>query len=79
MLSEVLARVIAWRSGDVAIDLADVQYIDATSVRVLTGCQQMLDRERRTLSFRSPSRLAARVLRVFGLSEFIDTRERAQR
>ena len=40
--------------------------------------QDTLDRRGRTLIFRSPSTLAARVLDVFGLSDLIEPREGAQ-
>jgi anti-sigma B factor antagonist len=72
VLAETLSRVIVLRSGDVVIDLAGVEFIDTASVRVLTACRRMLDRESRRLTFRSPSRLAARVLRVFGLSALVE-------
>jgi hypothetical protein len=49
-----------------------------TIVRVLTMAQQMLDRQGRTLSFRSPSRLATRMLDLFGLTELIEASGGAQ-
>jgi anti-anti-sigma factor len=72
VLSEALSRVIALPSGDVVIDLAEAKFIDTVTVRVFAASQQMLDRHGRKLTFRSPSRLAARVLDVFGLSDLIE-------
>jgi anti-anti-sigma factor len=77
VLSDVLSRVLTMRSGDVVIDLADAEFIDSSPVGALAAAQQSLDRQHRQLTFRSPSRLAARVLQVFGLSDLIETRERA--
>jgi anti-anti-sigma factor len=59
VLSEALSRVIVKRCGDVVIDLANLEFIDSASVRVLTACKRMLDREGRRLTLRSPSRLPA--------------------
>lgn len=35
-------------------------------------CQAVLDRQDRILTFRSPSRLAIRVLKVFGMTDLVD-------
>jgi anti-anti-sigma factor len=72
VLTDVLSRVITLWSGDVVIDLADAEFIDSSTVGVLAAAQQSLDRQQRELTFRSPSRLAARVLQVFGLSDLIE-------
>jgi len=69
VLSEALSRVIVLRSGDVVIDLAELEFLDTAAVRVLMAGEHMLDREDRRLILRSPSRLAARVLQLFGLSD----------
>jgi anti-anti-sigma factor len=73
-LADVLSRVIAHGAGDVVIDLAPVTFIDTATVRVLATGQQLLDRTGRALTFRSPSRLAVRVLDLFGLTDQIETR-----
>jgi anti-anti-sigma factor len=73
-LADVLSRVIAHGAGDVVIDLAPVTFIDTATVRALATCQQLLDRAGRALTFRSPSRLAVRVLDLFGLTDQIETR-----
>jgi len=72
VLSEALSRVIVRRCGDVVIDLAKLEFIDSASVRVLTACKRILDREGRRLTLRSPSRVAARALDVFALSGLIE-------
>jgi len=76
VLSDVLSRVVALGAGDVVIDLAEVTFIDTATARVLATVQQLLDRQDRGLAFRSPSRLAARVLQVFGLTDLIEAEPR---
>jgi anti-anti-sigma factor len=78
VLSTVLSRVIALHARDVVIDLAEAEFTDTAAVRVLAVGQQLLDDRGRTLTFRSPSRLAARVLHMFGLTDRIEAREAAQ-
>lgn len=77
-LSDVLFEVIASRNGDVVIDLAETTFIDTAIVRTLANGQQLLDRQGNKLTFRSPSRLAARVLQVFGLADLIETQASIQ-
>jgi anti-anti-sigma factor len=74
VLSEFLSRVISLRAGDVVIDLAEAECIDVATVRALGVCQQLLDRHGRSLTFRSPARQAARVLRLLGLSDLIEAK-----
>jgi anti-anti-sigma factor len=77
-LADVLSRVIALRAGDVVIDLAEAEFIDTATARALADCRQLLNRRDRKLTFRSPSRLSARLLHLFGLTELIEAREWAQ-
>jgi anti-anti-sigma factor len=78
VISDVLSRVIAMRSGDVVIDLAQLDFIDTATVRVMAEAQRLLDVCGRTLTFRSPSRLAVQVMAVFGLTHLIEVREDAR-
>jgi anti-anti-sigma factor len=71
-LSDALARLIAMGTGDVVIDLAELEFIDTAIVRALAMGQRLLGRRGRRLTFRSPSRLAARVLDSFGLTDLIE-------
>jgi anti-anti-sigma factor len=77
VLAGLLSRVIASASGDVLIDMAEAEFIDTATVRVLATAQQLLGDRGRRLTFRSPSRLTARVLHVFGLTNLIEDREGA--
>lgn len=71
-LSEVLARLIACGTGDVVVDLAHADFIDTPSFFTLAAAARLLDSKGRQLIFRSPSKLATRVLNLFGLSDRID-------
>jgi anti-anti-sigma factor len=71
-LSDVLSRVIASLSGDVVIDMAEAEFIDTATVRVLAVGRQLLGDQGRKLTFRSPSRLTTRVLHLFGLTHLIE-------
>jgi anti-anti-sigma factor len=77
-LADVLSRVIALRTGDVVIDLSETEFIDTATVRALAVCKELLARHDRKLTFRSPSRLSAKLLHLFGLTELIEAREWAQ-
>ena len=79
VLCEALSRVIASTTSDVVIDLADAKLIDTAAARVFATGQQLLDSGGRKLTFRSPSRLAARVLHLFGLTDLVETPEVSQR
>ena len=53
-LCSVLCRVIADRTGDVVIDLAEATFVDTAIVRALATAQQLLDRQDRILPLRAP-------------------------
>lgn len=72
-LCDVLLRVIADWTGDVVVDLTEVTFVDTATVRALVTAQQLLHRQARTLTFRSPPRLAARLLMAFGMTDLIET------
>jgi anti-sigma B factor antagonist len=77
VLSDALSRVIAAFRGDVVVDLSGTEFVDTATIRTLAVASQLLgDRDRR-LTFRSPTRLAARMLDLFGLSQLIQAREGA--
>ena len=78
VVADVLSRVIASSDDDVVIDLADVEFVDTATVRLFCVAKQLLDGRGRALTFRSPSRLVARMLGFFGLADLIETRERSE-
>lgn len=66
-----LARVIADSEGDVVVDLAHVEFMDTATIRAVVRARAVLVGDGRQLTLRSPSRIAARVLAVFGLTELV--------
>lgn len=67
------SQVRAVGGGDVIIDLAETTFIDTAIVRSLTTGQRLLNHQGRTLTFRSPSRLATRLPQAFQLTDLIET------
>jgi anti-anti-sigma factor len=74
VLADALSRLIALQAEDVVVDLTDTEFVDLAIVRVLGRCHQLLARQGRKLTFRSPSRLAARLLDLIGLTHLIEPR-----
>ena len=79
LLIDSMSAMIEWSGGDIVIDLTEVEFIDIASVRVLDEARQVLWRESRGLTFRSPSKLATLVLGLFGLTNLIEASEGAPR
>ena len=65
-LSETIARAIALDDADLVVDLADVEYMGAATVGVLSRARELLRARSRSLVLRSPSRCARRVLELCG-------------
>ena len=70
--SEVLACAIARNDWNVTVDLSDVWFMDASTIRTLVRARAFLDERSRSLTLRSPSRSAALVIRVCGLEGLVD-------
>lgn len=68
---DALARVIADQDGDVVVDLAQTDFIDTAALRAVLRARHVLHGGERQLTLRSPSRIAARLLAVFGLSQLV--------
>lgn len=69
---DVLARVIADSDGPVIVDLSDTEFIDTATVRALARARQILNDRGRTLTLRSPSKVAARVVGLLGFARLIE-------
>ncbi|MEA3056469.1 MAG: anti-sigma factor antagonist [Actinomycetota bacterium] len=72
VIVDVLARVIADHDGAIVVDLGHTEFIDTTVVRALARAWQFLDDRGRTLTLRSPSSAASRVIALLGLSRLIE-------
>ena len=66
--SQALDRIISVHQGPVIVDLAETRFIDSATVRALSRAAATLDRAGRPLSIRAPSRTAAVLLDLIGIS-----------
>lgn len=72
LVSAALAEAIAVDPGDVVVDLGEVEFMDASAVRVLVrGCELLRARARR-LTVRSPQPGPRKVLELCGLDQLIE-------
>lgn len=67
IVRDALADVIAEGQGDVVVDLAQTDFIDTAALRTVLRARETLGGSGRLLTLRSPSRIAGRLLGVFGL------------
>ena len=67
LIVETLAGVIADHDGDVIVDLEQTAFIDTGALRAVLRARQVLRGSERQLTLRSPSKIARRLLEVFGL------------
>ena len=79
VIVETLARVIADRHGDVVVDLGQTGFIGTAALEAVVWAKDALDRDGRRLTIRSPSSLAARLLRIARLSELVSPEPTATR
>lgn len=68
----VLTSVIADHDGPVIVDLAHTAFIDTGTIRAIARAWKFLDDRDRRLTVRSPSRVAIRMLGLFGLTPLIE-------
>ncbi len=67
-LWQTVAQAIAFDDGNVVVDLSGVEFMGASTVGVLVRASDFLQKRSRTLTMRSPSTRALRVLRLCGLA-----------
>ena len=73
-VSALVARAIADQRAEVVVDLSEVTYLGAATVRVLARARTLLKGESRTLVVRAPSRAARRILQLCDLGLATDGR-----
>jgi anti-sigma B factor antagonist len=71
-LSETLARAIALDDADLLVDLSGVQFMDAATIGVIMRARSGLRLRSRSLTLRSPSPCARRILDLCGLTYLLD-------
>ena len=67
-----LSRAVDAGAGDVVVDVADVSFLDASTLGLITCAHGTLRHQARSLSLRSPSRFTARLLEVCDLAWLIE-------
>lgn len=71
-LAETMARAIAIDDADLVIDMSDVEFMDASTVRLIVRTRDFLRTRTRALGVRAPSDCARLVLDRCGLSHLVD-------
>jgi anti-anti-sigma factor len=71
LISATLATIIADHVGDVMVDLAMVEFMDASTMGVLAWAHRLLRVESRDLFLRSPSHRAQRVIQLCGFMHLV--------
>ncbi|MGI8792256.1 MAG: STAS domain-containing protein [Acidimicrobiales bacterium] len=74
-LCERMASAERLDGADVVVDLSAVEFLGAATLAIIVGTRTRLGRQSRSLTLRSPSRCARRVLDVCGLTYVTTTRE----
>jgi anti-sigma B factor antagonist len=59
-------------AGVVTVDLADVTFVDSSTIGVLVGAHKRLDRDGGSLRLRNPQEMPRRALEIVGLGDWID-------
>ena len=67
-LAATLASAVAFENTDLVVDLSEVQFINAASIRVLSAAGDFMSGQGRTFALRSPSRSARRIVDLCGMS-----------
>lgn len=70
-LSETMSRAVALDDSDIVVDLGDVQFMGAATIRVILQAKELLRAQSRRLVLRSPPRSASRVLELCGEAELL--------
>jgi anti-anti-sigma factor len=71
-LCMTVARTIAVDDADLIIDLSEVTFMDAATVGVIIRAEAFLQERSRSLTLRSPSTPALRILSAGGLADLVD-------
>jgi len=72
VLGEHLRSATEDHSGDVDVDLSEVDFLDSTALDVLVAAHQRLRAADRRLTVSSVSTFADKVLKISGLAEMLD-------
>ena len=67
-----LAAAIDGLDGDVVLDLAGVDFVDSSGLRVLIDAHQSVDQRGDALSLENPSTAVRRLLEISGVDEYLN-------
>lgn len=73
-LAVELAQAIGCAEADVLVDLSEVRFMDASTVRVILRAREHLERHEHTLTLRSPPTFVQRIIEVCGLGDLVEPR-----
>ncbi len=73
-LCTIMARVIALDDADVVVDLSEVTFMGAATVGVIIRAEAFLRERSRSLTLRSPSTYARRILGLCGRGDLVELR-----
>ena len=65
-LAAMLASAVAGEDTNLVVDLSEVHFMNAATIRVLSASADFMKAQRRTFALRSPSRGAQRILELCG-------------
>jgi len=68
-LAALLATAVAREDTNLVVDMSEVRFINAASIRVLTAAGDFMVGQSRTFTLRSPSRCAQRILDLCAVSD----------
>jgi anti-anti-sigma factor len=71
-LVALLAGAMEYDEVDLIVDLRDVTFLGASTLRVLVRIRSVLGQQGRSLALRSPSRVTRRMLEICGLSDLVE-------
>lgn len=71
-VATMLADVAAAGSGNLTVDLSQVEFIDAATIAAVINSRNVLRTQSRDLSLRAPSSVALRILGLCGLLGLVD-------
>ena len=72
-VKDSLRELLAPLTGVVAIDLADVTFLDSSTIGVLAGVHKRLTASGGDLRLRNPQDMPRRALEIVGLGEWIES------
>ena len=67
-LATTLASAVALDNANLVVDLSEVHFVNAATIRVLTAAGDFMVGQGRTFALRSPSRGARRILDLCGVN-----------